>query len=88
MMAAKKKPIKIIHRKLGREKALGQAWQDHRIIEIDERIKGKRYLRVILHEIAHCQNPSWSETKVEAQSTELCNLLWEVGFRWADLGEK
>lgn len=80
-----KKPIKVIHRKLGREKALGQAWQDARVIEIDERITGKEYLDVCIHEVTHCQFPKMPEITVNARSTELANILWDLGFRWVDL---
>ena len=83
-----KKPIKVVHRKLGREKALGQAWQDARIIEIDERITGKEYLDVCIHEVTHCQFPKMPEITVNARSTELANILWDLGFRWVDLNEK
>lgn len=86
-MAAKKKPIKVIHRKLGREKAMGQAWIDYRLIEIDSRIVGKNYIDTVIHEVFHCQNPKWSETKVKNNATELCNILWELGLRWVDLGK-
>ncbi len=85
MAKRKLKPIKVIHRKLGREKAHGQAWTDHRIIEIDERVTGKEYLDVVIHEVTHCQNPKWPEIQVTARATELCNILWELGFRWCDL---
>lgn len=87
-MGTKKKPIKVIHRKLGREKANGQAWTDKRLIEIDDRITGKEYLDVVIHEVTHCQNPKWPEITVTARATELCNVLWELGFRWVDLKEK
>ncbi len=89
-MAKKKplKPIKVLHRKLGREKANGQAWFDSRIIEIDSRITGKEYLDVIIHEVYHLQNPKWPEIQVLARATELCNVLWDAGFRWVDLEEK
>lgn len=80
----KRKPIKVIHRKLGREKADGQAWTDHRVIEIDDRISGKRYLDAVIHEVFHVQNPSWSENMVATKATELCNILYDLGFRWVD----
>lgn len=87
-MKPRKKPIKVIHRKLGREKAYGQAWKDERIIEIDERVVGKAYLDVVIHEVTHCQFPKLPEITVNARSTELANILWDLGFRWVDLSEK
>jgi len=82
------KQIKVIHKKLGREKALGQAWTDNRVIEIDERITGKEYLDTVIHEVTHCQFPKMPEITVNARSTELANILWDLGFRWVDLSEK
>lgn len=87
-MKPRKKPIKVIHRKLGREKAYGQAWKDERIIEIDERVIGKEYLDTVIHEVTHCQFPKMPEITVNARSTELANILWDLGFRWVDLSEK
>jgi hypothetical protein len=36
----KKEPIKVVHRKLGKHKAIGLAWKEERIIELDTRLKG------------------------------------------------
>lgn len=85
MAAKKKKPIKVIHRKLGREKADGLAWKDYRIIEIDERLTGKDYLETIIHEVAHVQFPKLPEITIEARAREMANILWGLGFRWVDI---
>lgn len=84
-MAKKKKPIKVIYRKLGREKALGLAWKDYRIIEIDDRLDGKEHLDTVIHEVFHVQNPKWPEIQVDSRATELTEILWDLGFRWVDL---
>lgn len=84
-MPKKKKPIKVIHRKLGRERAYGQAFKDYRIIEIDERISGIDYLDTFIHEVFHVQNPTWTERQVKTKATELATLLWEANFRWVDV---
>lgn len=78
-------PIKIIHRKLGREQAHGQAWKEDRIIEIDPRLKGIEYLETLLHEIIHIQNPKWPEIKVAGHSKQLAKILWNLGFRKTDI---
>ena len=87
-MAKKKKPIKVFHRKLGRERAHGQAFVDYRIIEIDERITGKEYLNVAIHEVFHLQNPKWPEIQVLARADELADILWDIGFRWCDVDDR
>ena len=55
--------IKIIYRKLGKEKAYGMASSDG-IIEIDSRLKGKKHLEILLHELGHLLNPKDSEETV------------------------
>ncbi len=84
-MARKRKPIKVIHRKLGREKVYGQAWTDFRVIEIDERLTGIDYCDTVIHEVLHCQQPNLPEKTVAENATELAKILWELGFRWVDL---
>lgn len=76
--------MKIKYRKLGREQALGQA-HSNGLIEIDERLRGKRLLATIIHEILHVQNPEWTESKVEKHSSELGAMLWKQHYRKMDL---
>ncbi len=54
----------------------------------DERVTGKAYLDVVIHEVTHCQFTKMPEITVNARSTELADILWELGFRWVDLSEK
>ncbi len=44
--------IRIKYRKLGKENAYGVAHSDG-LIEIDERLKGKKHLEIIVHETLH-----------------------------------
>jgi hypothetical protein len=76
---------KIIHRKLGRERALGQAYFDEKKIELDERLSGYRYMLYLLHEHYHIQHPDWSETKVIKESRATAKILWRQNFRWVDI---
>jgi hypothetical protein len=85
---AKKQIHKIVHRKLGREKAQGLAWKEDNVLEVDERIYGYSYLLVMLHEHFHLKHPEWSETMVTKQSSKTARFLWELGFRWCDLGKR
>lgn len=72
--------IKVIHRKLGKEKAWGLAHADG-VIEIEERLKGKKHLEIVIHEALHVLNPTFSETKVIEHSKEICRVLWSLGYR-------
>ena len=76
--------MKIVYRKLGKEKAWGQAHNDDMIIELDPRLKGKHHLTVLIHEILHLQNPSWSETEVINKSRQMANQLWKENYRRID----
>lgn len=73
------KSIKVIHRKLGNEKAWGLA-QDNQI-ELDVRLTGRRHLLYLLHEMLHVIHPDWSETKVVQVSRRMCKVLWDQRYR-------
>jgi hypothetical protein len=81
---SKKKPIKIVHAKIGRSKAVGMAFTEDRHIILDIRLKGFDYLETAIHEIIHCQNPKWNEITVLARAKEMAELLWNLGFRQVD----
>jgi len=59
----------------------GLAYTDFGIIHIEKSLVDFEQLYVTVHEIIHCQNPTWSEIKVIGHSTELAELLWQQGYR-------
>jgi hypothetical protein len=73
--------IKVRYRKLGREKVNGWAHLGDNLIEIDERLRGKQLLEILIHEAFHLQNPSWEEEEVIRKSKELTTILWKEGIR-------
>ena len=83
-MAKKNEVHKVVHRKLGKEKAWGLADTEKNTIEIDERLTGYRHLLICLHEHFHLKHPDWSETKVRKESSKTARFLWNLGFRWVD----
>ena len=85
---AKTEIHKVVHRKLGKEKAWGLADSNKNVIEIDERLSGYRYLLYLLHEHFHLKHPDWSETKVRKESSKTARFLWNNGFRWVDQTKK
>jgi len=87
-MAKTEKIHKVVHRKLGKEKAWGLADSDKNTIEIDERLTGYRYLLYLLHEHFHIKHPDWSETKIRKESSKTARFLWNMGFRWVDQTRK
>lgn len=76
--------MKVLPKKLGREKVWGQADSSEKVIEIDPRIEGKKYLEILIHEAMHILNEEWPESKVVKQSKRLTNLLWRENFRKVD----
>tara|TARA_Y100001951_G_C11131231_1_gene178340 strand:- start:326 stop:577 length:252 start_codon:yes stop_codon:yes gene_type:complete len=78
---AKQDKIKVIDIKLGRQKAVGQAYTDSKVIEIDPRQRSKAYLDTLIHEMLHVYCPDWSETKVGKTATEMTNIIWQKNYR-------
>jgi hypothetical protein len=76
--------MKVVRRKLGKEKAHGIAYLNDNVIVIDPRITGRKQLEILIHEALHLLNPEFSEPKVVKQSKKLTNLLWKEHFRKVD----
>ena len=73
--------IKVIDKKLGRQKAVGQAYTDARVIEVDPRQRSKSYLDTLIHEMLHVYNPEWSESKVTKTANEMTDIIWQKNYR-------
>ena len=75
--------IKIIYKKLGREQAHGIAESDGNIY-LDPRLKGKKHLEILIHEVLHILNPNDSELAIIKKSITLTKVLWKEGYRRVD----
>lgn len=75
--------IKVVHKKLGREKAYGMADSDG-VVYLDPRLKGKKHMEIILHECLHLLYPEDSEEAIVDKSVTLCKILWKEGYRRVD----
>jgi hypothetical protein len=80
-MPSKVNKIKVIDKKLGRQQAVGQAYADAKIIEIDPRQTSKNYLDTLIHELLHVYAPNWSETKVNKIAKEMTQIIWQKNYR-------
>jgi hypothetical protein len=76
--------IKVIYRKLGREKSWGWAHTEGNFIEVDERAKGKKKLELLIHESAHLLWPADTEEQIERKAAILTHTLWHEGARIVD----
>jgi hypothetical protein len=83
-MAAKRKHIRVVYKKLLHRKIWGLADLDEFIIEIDDRAKGKKKLELLIHEGAHCLLPEMEEKDIERIGVVLAKLLWREGCRFVD----
>jgi hypothetical protein len=77
------KPPTITERKLGKHGAHGLCWSDG-TIEIDSRLRGKKRLEIVCHEIIHHLDPEWSEAKVLHAGRIMGNAIWKQGYRKTD----
>lgn len=76
--------IRVKYRKLFKHNVVGLAYTRKRLIEIDERLRGKQLLEILIHELMHVQNPDWPEEVVVEQSREMAEVLWDEGVRVID----
>jgi hypothetical protein len=73
--------IKVVVKKLGREQALGQAYFDTGVIEVDPRQDNREMLDTIIHETLHLLNTRWKELKIRRQTRSIARALWKSGYR-------
>jgi hypothetical protein len=73
-MSRRKSKVKVVWRKLGKEKAWGQA-------KIDPRLGAKRQLEVLCHEQGHLTFPDKPETEIDRLGKDLAALLWAQNYR-------
>jgi hypothetical protein len=77
----KTKRIKVEEKKLGREGAVGLAYQGENLIEIDPRQTSKDYLDTLIHETLHILFPEMSEYRVGKTANVITKIVWEKGYR-------
>lgn len=76
-------PRKLIltERKLGRERAAGQAFPEDGLIEIDPRLKPRQWLSTLVHEAVHIAFPDADERSVARAERIITRILWRAGIR-------
>jgi hypothetical protein len=80
-MSRRRKSVKVVFRKLGRQRAWGQATIGEGLIEIDPRLSAKRQLEVLCHEQMHLTFPGLTEAQVDKAGKDLCAMLWSQDYR-------
>lgn len=77
------KRLKVKYAKLGKQKAWGISDSDGVII-LDERLKSKKHLEILVHESLHSLYPELTEEQVIRDSIILCNTIWYERYRRFD----
>lgn len=54
---------------------------EHPRILVDENLRGRKRLEVIVHELLHALNPTQSEEHVDQQGKDIARVLWSLGYR-------
>ena len=80
-MSRRKNKVKVIWRKLGKEKAWGQATIGEGLVEIDPRLGAKRQLEVLCHEVTHLCHPCMTEAEVDRTGKMISRVLWSENYR-------
>lgn len=85
--ARKRRPKKprVLHRKLGRERAWG-CQIEHEIV-IDPRLCGKAKLEVLIHEWDHWRHRDKTEEHVDTDARMLAQFLWDHNIRIVEEGD-
>lgn len=73
---------KVIYRKLGKHQAHGQATP--KLIEIDDRLKGKKLMEITFHESIHSYDFNMEEIDVIKLSRFMTEIFWREGWRKVD----
>ena len=75
----------VVRKKLGKEQAHGKYTALHNLIEIDERLKGRKEMTIYIHEYFHKLFPDMEEEEVILKSEYLTDFMWAHNFRKVDL---
>ncbi len=80
-----RKNPKVINKKLGRNRAVGQMVYDKNVIEIDPRQTPQDYLDTLIHEKLHHLFPDWAEDEILTKANSLSEFLWNENYRKVNL---
>lgn len=73
--------IRVVEKRLGRERAMGQAIHGENVVEVDPRQHPREYLDTVIHEVLHLAHPDFSERQVCITSRKISTALWRLNYR-------
>jgi hypothetical protein len=62
----------------------GYAYPEEDRIEIDPRLRSRRFLNTLIHEILHVLYPNDSETKISENADTITHYIWHENYRRID----
>lgn len=79
--SSRKLKIQVREVKLGRLKRWGQTDCTDGVVDIDPRLKSKKYLRILIHESLHVCFPDMPEREVMRSSRMIRDAIWKQHYR-------
>jgi hypothetical protein len=73
--------VRIVERKMKRERAVGRVFLEEGVIEIEERQKPREWLSTLIHEALHVAFPGLEEKPIAAAEKKIADILWRAGVR-------
>lgn len=72
---------RIKHKKLGRQKAWGEQYTGTSLILLDPRMRSKRYLNILIHEMLHLYFPDLTEHTTDHLAKAFSKEIWSKRYR-------
>lgn len=77
---SKEKRVRVVRRKLGRERADGICFFDGKV-HVDERLRGIELLWTLIHELLHHEFPQLSEDAVDKAAKSMATTMYDDKWR-------
>lgn len=71
---------RVVWRDLSREDAIGLAYPDEPLIEVDTKLDEPLTCEVLIHEYLHKALPDHEERKIDEMGAEICTMLQRAGL--------
>lgn len=75
----KRKKTKVIYKNL--KKYWGWSNNQTNVIELSDKLKGKKHLEILVHEHLHLLIIPYDEEHIKEMAKKISTLLWEQGYR-------
>lgn len=73
--------VRIVERKLKRQRAVGRVFLEEGVIEIEQRQEPREWLSTLIHEALHVAFPGMEEKPIAAAERKIADILWRAGVR-------